>query len=821
MTELPSSARVVVIGGGIVGCSTAYHLAQLGWTDTVLVEKHQLTSGSTFHAAGLVGQLRTSANITQLLGNSVELYRTLEAETGQATGWKMNGGLRLACNPERWAEVQRQATTAKSFGLDMHLLSAKEAQALWPIMEVDDVVGAAFLPTDGQANPSDITMALARGARMNGVTICEDTEVARIEVIDGVVTAVVTVASDGRPGRIECEKVVVCGGQWTRELAATVGVNVPLVPVEHQYVITEPLTPEVPRNLPTLRDPDRLTYYKEEVGGLVMGGYEPNPIPWAVKGIPRPFQFQLLESNWDHFAPTMELAIGRVPALAEAGLRQLINGPESFTPDGNFILGEAPELRNFFVGAGFNAFGIAAGGGAGQALAEWVHDGMPPYDLWVVDLRRFGRPHQDTDWVRTRTLEAYSKHYTMAWPFEEHRSGRPARTSPLYDRLLAAEASFGEKLGWERPNWFADASRGEVPADVYSYARQNWFDAVGREHRACREAAVLIDQSSFAKFALKGPDARAALDWICANDVNKPVGSLTYTQMLDDRGGIQCDLTVARVAHDEFYIVTGTGFATHDFDWIQRTIPVGANAQLFDVTSAWSVLSLMGPESRNVLGAVTSAGLSNDAFPFGTMQTIGIAGCPVRALRITYMGELGWELHLPVEYAPKVYDALMTAGGSAGLTNAGYRAIESCRLEKGYRAWGSDIGPDHTPIEAGLGWAVKMKTDIPFKGREAIAAQREHGVRKLLAAFTLDPSVVLLGRETIYRDGERVGWLTSGGFGYTIGRSIGYGYVRNPEGVTAEWVLSGGYELEVGGVRVPAVVAMSPLYDPTNARVKA
>ncbi len=806
----------MVIGGGIVGCSTAYHLAKLGWTDTVLIEKHMLTSGSTFHAAGLVGQLRTSANITQLLGNSVELYKTLEAETGQATGWKMNGGLRLACNQERWTEVQRQATTAKSFGLEMHLLSPKEAQELWPIMEVHDVVGAAFLPTDGQANPSDITMALARGARMHGATICEETEVASIEVVDGVVKAVVT-----DRGRIECEKIVLCGGQWTRELAATVGVNVPLVPVEHQYVITEPFTPEVPRNLPTLRDPDRLTYYKEEVGGLVMGGYEPNPIPWAVKGIPRPFQFQLLDSNWDHFAPTMELAIGRVPALAEAGMRQLINGPESFTPDGNFILGEAPELKNFYVGAGFNAFGIAAGGGAGQALAEWVHDGTPPYDLWVVDIRRFGRPHQDTDWVRTRTLEAYSKHYTMAWPFEEHHSGRPCRTSPLYDRLLAAGAAFGEKLGWERPNWFADLAVGEAPVDQYTYGRQNWFAAVGREHRACREAAVLIDQTSFAKFALKGPDAMSALDWICANDVHKPVGSLTYTQMLDDKGGIQCDLTVARVAHDEFYIVTGTGFATHDFDWISSNIPPDTNAQLLDVTSAWSVLTLMGPKARDILQSVTSADVSNEAFPFGTMQTVGIAGCPVRALRITYMGELGWELHLPVEYAPKVYDTLMAAGAPHGMVNAGYRAIESCRLEKGYRAWGSDIGPDHTPLDAGLSWAVKTKKAIPFKGRDAIVAQQQRGLRKLLAAFTVDPSVVLLGRETIYRDGERVGWLTSGGFGYTIDRSIGYGYVRNPDGVTRDWVLAGSYELEVAGTRVPAELSLQPLYDPTNARVKA
>ncbi len=814
MTAQPTSAKAVIIGGGIVGCSTAYHLAKLGWTDTVLIERHKLTSGSTFHAAGLVGQLRSSANITQLLGYSVDLYKRLEEETGQATGWKMNGGLRLACNAERWNEVKRQATTAKSFGLEMHLLSPTEAQELWPLMTVDDVVGAALLPTDGQANPTDITMALARGARMAGATICEDTEVLSVDVVDGVIKAVVT-----SQGRIECSVVVCCAGQWTRALAATLGVNVPLVSVQHQYVITAPFTPAVPRNLPTLRDPDRLTYYKEEVGGLVMGGYEPNPVPWAVGGIPDDFNFKLLDADFDHFSPTMELAMGRVPALHDAGINELINGPESFTPDGNFILGEAPELKNFFVGAGFNAFGIAAGGGAGMALASWVHDGVPPYDLWVVDIRRFGRPHQDTDWVRTRTLEAYGKHYTMAWPSEEHDSGRPCRMSPLYSRLLAAGACFGEKLGWERPNWFAGP--GEEPHDVYTYERPNWFAAVGREHAACRQAAVLIDQTSFAKFALKGPDALAAMNWICANNVDKPVGSLTYTQMLDDRGGIQCDLTVCRVANDEFYIVTGTGFATHDFDWIQRSIPAGMNAQLFDVTSANSVQSLMGPRARDILQAITRANVSNEAFPFATMQTIGIAGCPVRALRITYMGELGWELHVPVEYAVAVYEAVTAAGAPHGLVNAGYRAIESCRLEKGYRAWGSDIGPDHTPIEAGLGWAVKSRSGVEFRGQHAIAAQRADGVRKMLAGFTCDPAVVLHGRETIYRDSERVGWLTSGGYGYTIGRSIGYGYVRDPAGVTADYVVGGRYELEVGGGRVAAEVSLQPFYDAMNSRVRA
>ena len=816
MSEIPNTAKAVIIGGGIIGCSTAYHLAKLGWTDTVLLERKKLTSGTTFHAAGLVGQLRSNANITELLGYSVDLYNKLEAETGLATGWKMNGGLRLACNQERWTEVKRQATTAHSFGLDMQLLTPSEARDLWPLMNIDDVVGAAFLPTDGQANPSDITQALARGARMAGASIFEDTRVNSIETKNGKVCAVVT-----DQGRIECEVVVCCAGQWSRKLGASVGVNVPLVSVEHQYMITEAID-GVTADMPTLRDPDRLTYYKEEVGGLVMGGYEHNPVPWAIDGIPKGFNYSLLDSDFDHFEQIMELSFGRVPALENAGIKQLINGPESFTPDGNFILGEAPELKNFFVGAGFNAFGIASGGGAGMALAEWVDKGEPPYDLWPVDIRRFGRPHFDTDWVRTRTLEAYGKHYSLAWPFEEHDSGRPCRKSPLYELLKAQGACFGEKLGWERPNWFADLEKGQIAKDEYSFERQNWFSNVGEEHKAARESAVIFDQSSFAKFVLKGPDAEAALSWIAANDVSKPVGSVIYTQMLNEKGGIECDLTVARVAHDEYYIVTGTGFATHDFDWIRRNIPDGMNAQLFDMTSAYAVLSLMGPNARTILQSVTRDDLSNEAFAFAQVKTIGIGGCPVSAIRLTYVGELGWELHLPVEYATQVYQTIMQAGETHGIRNAGYRAIESLRLEKGYRAWGADIGPDHTPLEAGLGWAVKQDKDIDFKGKSAIAGQKENGIKKMLACFTVDdPEAILLGRETIYRNGERVGWLSSGGFGYTLGQSIGYGYVRNVGGVDEDFILNGEYELEVATERVKASVHLSPLFDPQMQRIKS
>ena len=814
MAEFPTQAQVVIIGGGIIGTSTAYHLAKLGWKDAVLIERHKLTSGSTFHAAGLVGQLRSNANITQLLGESVKLYKTLEQETGLASGWKMNGGLRLACSEERWTEVKRQATAARSFGLEMHLLTPKEALRLWPLMDISDVIGAAFLPTDGQANPSDITQSLAKGARMNGASLIEDTEVTGIEVENGRVKAVQT-----SRGRIACEVVVNCAGQWAREVGAMAGANVPLVSIEHQYIVTEAI-PGVAASLPTLRDPDRLTYYKEEVGGLVMGGYEPNPIAWASEGFPKGFNFQLLQPNFDHFEQLMELALGRVPALQTAGVKQLINGPESFTPDGNFILGQAPELSGFFVGAGFNAFGIASAGGAGKVLAEWIAGGRPPYDLWPVDILRFGRNHQDVRWVRERTLEAYAKHYAIAWPHEEHDSGRPLRRSPLYDRLKAQGAVFGEKLGWERPNWFA--LPGEESKDRYTFNRPNWVDAVAREHKATREAVAVFDQTSFAKFLMVGKDAQAALSWICANDVARPVGSLIYTQMLNAKGGIECDLTVARLSETSYYIVTGTGFASHDFDWIRRNIPKGLDACLVDVSSGYAVLSLMGPSARRVLEKLTRDDVSNAGFPFGRLKNIRVAGAPLMALRITYVGELGWELHLPVEFAVTVYEAVMAAGEAFGVSNAGYRAIESLRLEKGYRAWGSDIGPDHTPLEAGLGWAVKFNSGIPFLGREALDAQRANKLQKILGCFTVEePDIILLGRETIYRNGERVGWLTSGGFGHTIGKSIGYGYIRQPNGgLDEQFVRSGSYELEVATQRVPCAVRIGPLFDPKMERVK-
>lgn len=810
---LPTHAQIVVIGGGIIGCSTAYHLARDHKADVVLLEQGRLTSGSTWHAAGLVGQLRSSASITRVLKYSVDLYKRLDEETGLATGWKMSGCLRLATNRDRWTEFKRLATTAKSFGMEMHLISPEEVKRMWPLMEVSDLVGASWLPTDGQASPSDITQSLAKGARMHGAKLHEGVRVTGFEMDGRRIISVKTTQGD-----IACDKVVNCAGQWARQVGAMAGINVPLQPVKHQYIVTEKIEGLSP-DAPTIRDPDRRTYFKEEVGGLVMGGYEPDPQPWTTGDVPDDWEFRLFNDDFDHFEQHMMQAIKRVPALETAGVKQMINGPESFTPDGNFILGAAPECANMYVGAGFNAFGIASGGGAGWVLAQWTIDGEAPLDLWVVDIRRFSGLHRDRDWVRDRTLEAYGKHYTIAFPHEEYLTGRPAIVSPLYERLQAHGAVFGSKLGWERPNWFSAKPGAE---DVYSMGRQNWFGPVGEEHRHVREHVGLFDQSSFAKYELTGPDAAKALDRICANDVSKPAGRLTYTQLLNTRGGIEADLTVARLAEDRFYIVTGTGFRTHDLGWIEDHIPPDAEATLSDVTEQFGTLSLMGPQARAVLANVTGADISNAAFPFGHVREIEIAGHRVRALRVTYVGELGWELHVPIRATGEVFDALMEGGGPFDIRPVGYRALESLRLEKGYRAWGSDITPNDSPFEAGLGWAVKLKKNIDFVGRKAAMEAAARPLAKRLACFTVDdPDAVLLGRETILRSGEPVGYLTSGGYGYTVGKAIGYGYVRNGEGVSDDYLASGSYELVVAMENVPAKLHLQPLYDPAGERVKA
>ncbi|MBM3733092.1 MAG: FAD-dependent oxidoreductase [Acidimicrobiia bacterium] len=810
---LPTQARAVVIGGGIVGCSVAYHLARLGWRDTVLVERGKLTCGSTFHAAGLIGQLRSNANITRMLTDSAALYGRLESETGQATGWRMSGSLRLACTPERMIEIKRLATTARSFGLDMHMIGRDEILKLWPGLSVADVLGAVYGPSDGQVNPSDVTMALAKGARMAGARIIEDCPATGIRLAQGRVAAVETAQ-----GTIACEVAVNCAGLWARDLGALIGVNVPLAPVKHQYFITEKI-PGLPRELPVMRDPDHLLYYKEDVGGLAVGGFERNPKPWLVDEAPKDFQFSLFDADWDHFQPLMEAALARVPALETAGIRTMIHGPDSFTPDGNCLLGESPEVPGFFLGAGFNAFGIVSGGGAGKALAEWIVAGEPPMDLWPVDIRRFGAPHRDLARVRARALEHYGKHYTVAWPLEEHESARPRLVSPLYGRLKAANAVFGEKMGWERANWFAP--EGAEAVDRYSFVRPNWIDAVAAEHRAAREAAALFDMSSFSKFEVAGRDAEKALSWIAAGDVAKPPGRVTYTQFLNAKGGIEADVTVARLAADRYYIVSGTGQRTRDFHWLARHIPAGLDARVADVTEDMCVLALMGPKSRAILTAVNDADMSNAAFPFMTWQDLPIAGVRVLGIRVTYVGELGWELHVPKAHAERVFDALLAAGRGHGLKLAGYRAIDTLRLEKGYRAWGADINADYNPFEAGLAWAVKLKGGTPFLGGEALLAAKGKPLTKSFTCFAVDnPNVTLWGRETILCDGQVVGWLASAGFGHTVDHGIGYGYVRNPKGVDETFLGSGRYELEVAGERVPCRRLARPPYDPEGRRVR-
>ena len=810
---LPAQAQVIVIGGGIIGCSTAYHLARDHKADVILLEQNKITSGSTWHAAGLVGQLRSSASITQVLKYSVDLYKNLEAETGLQTGWKMTGCLRLATNEDRWTEYKRLATTAQSFGMEMHLLSAAETKKMWPLLETSDLVGASFLPTDGQASPSDITQSLAKGARMHGAQLFEGVRVTGFEIENSRIIAVIT-----NIGTVKCDRVVNCGGMWARQIGAMAGVSVPLQPVKHQYVITEKVE-GLATDVATIRDPDRRTYFKEEVGGLVFGGYEPNPITWVQDDVPDSFEFQLFEDDWDHFEQHMTQALARIPALEKAGIKQMINGPESFTPDGNFILGAAPELNNFYMGCGFNAFGIASGGGAGWVLADWVMKGEAPTDLWSVDIRRFSGLHLDRTFVNERTLEAYGKHYTIAFPHEEYQSGRPKLVSPLYSRLKNAGACFGSKLGWERPNWFGNP--GEAPQDIYSMGRQNWFGAVGVEHKAVREAAGLFDQSSFAKFEMTGPDAFDVLEKICANRIPKTPGRLVYTQILNTRGGIECDLTIARLGPEEFYIVTGTGFRTHDFHWIADHIPADARVSFTDVTEENGTLSLMGPKAREILQGIAGDDLSAETFRFGDAKRILVNDHLVRALRVTYVGELGYEIHASNLALPDVYDAIMGAGSKFGIKNCGYRAIESLRLEKGYRAWGADITPNDTPVEAGLGWAVKLKTETDFIGRAALVEAANKPQKKMMVGFTTSrEDVVLMGRETILRDGKFAGYLTSGGYGYTIGKPVGYGYVRNADGVSGDYVKAGKYELVVAQERVAAVAHLEPVYDPENLRVK-
>ncbi|MDN2568106.1 FAD-dependent oxidoreductase [Aquibium sp. A9E412] len=813
--DLPTHARVVVIGGGIVGCSVAYHLAKMGWRDVVLLEQGQLSGGTTWHAAGLVGQLRSHANMTGLIRYSTELYGTLEAETGLATGWKRCGSLSVARTADRMTVLKRTAAAARAQGVDIELVTPKEAGEIWPVMATDDLVGGVWLPGDGKANPTDLTQSLAKGARNGGVRVIERVRVTGIAERDGRVTGVATDQGD-----IAAEIVVNCAGQWARKVGLMAGVTVPLHSAEHMYIVTGRIEGVHP-DLPVMRDPDGYIYFKEEVGGLVMGGFEPEAKPWGMDGIPDNFEFALLEDDWDQFEILMDNALVRVPQLMQAEVRQFYNGPESFTPDNNFILGEAPELKNFFVGAGFNSMGIASAGGAGRALAEWIVNGAPTMDLWPVDIRRFAAFNNNPRWLHDRVKETLGLHYAMPWPNRELDTARPFRRSPLYDRLAAKGACFGSRMGWERANWFA--REGASPRIDYAFGRQNWHEAVGREMKAAREGAVIFDQTSFAKLLVQGRDAGAVLNRICAADVDGEIGRSVYTGLLNARGGYESDLTVMRLARDRFLLVTGSAQPVHDADWIRKNTPDDAHAVLTDVTSSYAVLSVMGPKARDVLERVTSADLSNAAFPFATVREIDVGYATAYANRMSYIGELGWELLVPAEFAVGVYETLHEAGREAGLLDAGYYALEALRLEKGFRAWGRELTPDINPYEAGLGFAVARDKPGGFIGSEALAAHRQKGVLlRRIVQFTLDDGEpVLWGGELILRDGKPVGEVRSAAYGHTLGRSVALGLVEDEAGVSKAYLEEGRFEIDLAGERHAATPHLRAAYDPAFERPKA
>jgi 4-methylaminobutanoate oxidase (formaldehyde-forming) len=752
--------------------------------------------------------------MTRLIRYSAQLYASLEAETGQATGWTPCGSLTVARTPGRVTQLRRTAALAAAFGVEAHLISPREAGERWPLMRTDDLLAAVWLPGDGKANPADLTMALARGARAAGVRILERVPVTDVLVRRGRAAGVRTPLGD-----VQAEAVVNCTGLWARELGRRAGVTIPLHAVEHMYVVTRPMAGVRP-DLPVLRDPDGMVYFKEEVGGLVMGGFEPNAKPWGAAGVPADFAFGLLPDDWAQFEPLMTHAVERVPGLATAEIHRMVNGPESFTADNQFVLGEAPELDGYFVAAGFNSAGIASAGGAGQALAEWIVAGRPAADLWPVDIRRFTRAHGNDAWLRERVREVPGLHYQIAWPFKEFESARDLRQSPLYGRLRDRGAAFGVKMGWERANWFAPP--GIEPRNVPAWGPQNWFPHAAAEHRAAREAVAVWDQTSFSKYLLQGRDAERVLQRACGADVAVPPGRVVYTGVFNDQGGFESDLTVTRLAPDAYFVVTGSAQTTRDLGVLRRRIPPDAHAVLTDVTAAWAVLGVMGPRSRDLLARLTPADLSGAAFPFATMQEIPLGRAVVRALRITYVGELGWELYVPMDAVQDLYDRLHGAGADLGLRDAGFYALDSLRLEKAYRAWGRDVTPDDTPLEAGLAWNVRFDKPGGFVGREALLRQREAGIRKRLAVFVLDdPRGYPVGDEPILRDGVPVGWLSSAGFGHTLGRAVGLGYVRHPEVGRPGFLEAGTYAIEVAGERFRARVSLRAPYDPDQARVRA
>lgn len=808
----PTSARVVVIGGGAMGCSTLYHLAKMGCTDAVLLERAELTSGTTWHSAAQVRALRSTENLTRLIKDSIALYTGLEAETGQSTGWSQSGSLSLATTEDRFTHIKRQAALSRAFGLEAHVVGPKEAAELWPLMQADDVIGAVYSPGDGRVNPSDLCAALVKGAKTRGAKIFEHTPVTGFDIQNGRVRGVETAQ-----GRIACDAVVLCAGLWSRAVGAMAGVSVPLYACEHFYLLTKPID-GIDGHLPTLGDHDGYLYIRDDVGGLLVGCFEPEGKALPLDALPKDFSFDLLNEDWDHFEPMMLNALHRIPALETAEARTLLNGPESFTPDGSPLMGESVEIGGFYLGCGMNSMGVATSGGAGKALAHWILEGHPEFDLWPVDIRRFAPFHADEASLRARVPEVLGDHYAISYPGAEPETARNIRCGPLHERLAAKGAVFGQRMGWERADWF-DASGDR--SRVLHFGKPAWHDLVAAEHCAAREAVALFDQTSFGKLLVEGADAEVVLQKLCANDMAVPPGQIVYSGMLNDRGGYESDFTVTRLAADRYLIVTGTAQPIRDRHWICGHLEVGERVTVTDVSDEMAVLSLMGPNARDVLSRATGADLGNDAFPFYTSQEIVLDAGVIRANRLSYVGELGWELYVPNSIAMAVYDALQAVGEDYGLRDAGTYALTSLRLEKAFRAFGHELTTDETPLDAGLGFATKLDGDTPFLGRDALLRQRDAGPTKRLFVFTVeDPDVFLIGNEPVLLNGEILGQLTSVAYGHTLGRSVALGYMRLHGNTAAAIAAETGYTLDFAGETVPVAVSLQAAYDPAGNRMR-
>ncbi|KTE24064.1 MULTISPECIES: FAD-dependent oxidoreductase [unclassified Sphingopyxis] len=812
--SIPRRAKVVIVGGGVIGCSIAYHLTKLGWQDVVLLERKQLTCGTTWHAAGLLTTLRSTENATKLAKYTQDLYAKLEEETGLSTGIMRVGSLQIASDYERLEEMRRGCAMAGIFGVESREVTPAQVQELWPLADVSDILAGFYFPTDGRTNPTDTTMSLAKGARMGGAKIVEGVKVLDVVKRGDRVVAVTTDAGD-----IEADYVVNCTGMWAREFGLRAGVNIPLQAAEHYYLITESLE-GMHANLPILRDPGNVAYYREETGKLMLGLFEPVAAVWGEKGIPEEFCFDELPPDWERVTPYLEKAMSRVPSMTNVGVRILFNGPESFTPDHNYLMGRAPGLQNYYVAAGFNSLGILSGGGAGMVLAHWIVNGHPPMDVFDSDIRRVHDFQGNAKYLQDRTVESLGIGYQHHWPFRQWETARDVKKLVLHDRVAAAGACFGESAGWERPNWYAPA--GVRPQYEYTFKRQNWFEYNAQEHRAVREKVGLFEQSSFSKFLVQGKDAEKVLNKISANNVAVIAGKAVYTQFLNERGGIEADLTITRLGAEEYLVVTAAFTHSHVLAWIREHIPDNAHCSIADITGAYGMLNLQGPLSRDLLSKLTDSDLSLEAFPFGTMQDIEIGYQKIKALRITYVGELGWELYVPTEYLLPVYDKLIDAGQAFELKHCGYHALNSLRIEKAYREWAHDIGADDTPIEAGLGFACDFKKAEGFVGREALLRQKELGVpSKRLVQFLLkDPEPLLYHAEPIVVNGEANGFTSSAMYGHTLGGSVAMGYLYRQDGVTQDWLDSADIKINVAGQLVSATASLKPLYDPSSSRIR-